>query len=151
MDCVVLGKAFKSAEEDLHWLIYAQTKNVHLQDWTNIIPYCFILFICGGPCHLSSFKHLIFLWEQLGYLFRKKTVLCISSFILLILKFWVYVSSPKLHSAPLRQELIKQNDDVTGTFRVKWRSGRFIFFLFLLSNWRSLLYWLVFVFFNKRF
>ena len=34
----------------------------------NTVSYCFALFICGGPCHLSSFKqcsgNLISLWEQ---------------------------------------------------------------------------------------
>ena len=37
----------------------------------NTISYCFILLICGGPCHLANFKQyfgdLIFLLEQLVY------------------------------------------------------------------------------------
>ena len=37
----------------------------------NAVSCCFPLFICGGPCHLSSFRQcsgdVIFLWEQLVY------------------------------------------------------------------------------------
>ena len=37
-----------------------------LKDTT--VSYCFILFLCGGPCHLQTvFWDLIFLWEQLVY------------------------------------------------------------------------------------
>ena len=40
----------------------------------NAVSYCFNLLVCGGPCHLSSFKQcsgdLILLWEQLVYLSR---------------------------------------------------------------------------------
>ena len=46
---------------------------------------CFTLFICGGPCHLLSFKQysgdLISLWEQLVYSVMEK--MDISEFVLL--------------------------------------------------------------------
>ena len=39
------------------------------------IWYCFTLFICGGPCHISIFKQrfgdIIFLWEQFIQLLNK--------------------------------------------------------------------------------
>ena len=59
---------------------------------TKQISDCFTLFICGGPCHHSSYKQcsgdLIFLWEQFVY----PTHLCvITSLMLYILNFWDYI------------------------------------------------------------
>ena len=68
-------------------------------NWINdlkgqLISYCLTLFICGGPCHLASFKQypgdLIFLWEQLVSYGKNKQLQNI-----------VWISSPKLHNAPL--------------------------------------------------
>ena len=54
-----------SEEKDVHWLIILclcklnkhwmnRINKVTLKD--NTVSYCFTLFICGGPCHPSSFK-----------------------------------------------------------------------------------------------
>ena len=55
-------------------------EQTNLKRHTNTISYCFTLFICGGPCHLSSFKHccvdLLFLWEQLVYSVIEKINIC---------------------------------------------------------------------------
>ena len=44
---------------------------IHFHDWMNTVSFCFSLFICGGPYHLSIFKtvfwDLIFIWERLVY------------------------------------------------------------------------------------
>ena len=70
----------KSEERDLHWLWNKQNwQTLHFHDWINwinkltfkdnTISCGFIVFICGGPCHFSSFKQcsgdLISLWKQL--------------------------------------------------------------------------------------
>ena len=57
-----------------------EEREIKQNKWTNMFlltlknntaSYCFALFTCGGPCHLSSFPQcsgdLIFLWEQLVY------------------------------------------------------------------------------------
>ena len=39
------------------FIFYAKTNEINkltLKD--NTVSYCFTLFTCGGPCHLSSFK-----------------------------------------------------------------------------------------------
>ena len=58
--------------------------------------------LCGGPCHLSSFKQcsgdLIFLWEQLVYSL-------LETINMYLYEIWVWFSSPKLHSAPLNTYL----------------------------------------------
>ena len=64
-----------------------QTNSLCFHDWINkltlkdnTILYSFIytLFICGGPCHLSSFIEcsgdLIFHWEQLVYSVLEKSL-----------------------------------------------------------------------------
>ena len=68
------------------------------------------MFIRSGPCHLSSLKQcsgdLIFLWGQLVYLVMKKiniSEFCIVTLLMSqILQMWVWLYSPKLHSAPLK-------------------------------------------------
>ena len=78
----------------------------------NTISYFFTLFICGGPCHLSSFKtafwDLIFQWEELLYSVTEKQHI-ITSLILLILQFWVWISYPKL-SFPILLVHYQKND-----------------------------------------
>ena len=48
---------------------WTEKNKLTLED--NTVSYHFTLFICGGPCHLSSFKlrsgDLVFLWEWLVY------------------------------------------------------------------------------------
>ena len=55
----------------------------------NTVSYCFTLFICGGPCHLSSFKQcsgdLTYIWEQLDYSVMEN-VCIITSLLLQILQ-----------------------------------------------------------------
>ena len=85
---VVLGKKLWS---DWCFFIPKQTKQINslcfhdLTNWINKlnlkdnrVSYCFNLFICGGPCHLSSFQQcsldLIFLWEQLVYSVMEKSL-----------------------------------------------------------------------------
>ena len=65
-----LGTQFLSEEKDLHCVIFLPNKlnkqsllfsrlnklNKQTELKDNTISYCFSLYICGGPCHLSSFK-----------------------------------------------------------------------------------------------
>ena len=74
----------------------------------NAISSCFTLFICGGPCHLSSFDQCsgdqIFLLGQLVYSVTEKNYIwvCImTSLMLEIFKSRVWISSPNLHNVPL--------------------------------------------------
>ena len=63
-----------------HYVVSGREREIKQNKWTNMFlltlknntaSYCFALFTCGGPCHLSSFPQcsgdLIFLWEQLVY------------------------------------------------------------------------------------
>ena len=58
------------AEKDLQLSDFYDKQTLYVfmtesTEYTNTASYCFTLFICGGPCHLSSFKQcsgdLIFL------------------------------------------------------------------------------------------
>ena len=64
---VALGKAFQSEQKDVQWQTKVN-KQSDLKGQHNFNRYT--LFICGGPCHLSSFEQcsgdLTFLWEQLA-------------------------------------------------------------------------------------
>lgn len=61
----------------IFWVIYVSFSHTKCSDgyWSKqtyiTTSYCFTLFICGGPSHLSSFKQCagnrIFLWERLVY------------------------------------------------------------------------------------
>ena len=70
---VIWGQKVSSEEKDIdHWfylclnkMIKIKSKSPSLHNWINkltlkdnTISYSFTLFICGGPCHLSSFKQL---------------------------------------------------------------------------------------------
>ena len=84
------GNHFYSEEKDLHWRIIilcsypstSKTDKLTIKD--NTISDGFTLFICGGPCHLSSFKqcsrNFIFLWKQFFYSIIEK--MNISEFVL---------------------------------------------------------------------
>ena len=69
----------------------------------NTISYCLTLFICGGPCHLFSFKHLSFLREQLLYSLMERLIFpsLYHSLVNIELQFWVWISSSKLLCAAL--------------------------------------------------
>ena len=93
-----------------------QTKQTpFFHDWINkvtlndnTLSFCFTLFICGGPCHLVSNSVLGTLFSSDNSLFIQlsKIEIFLSLYhylinIVNILKFGVWISSPKLHSAPL--------------------------------------------------
>ena len=67
----------------------------------NLILFYFVYV--GGPCHLSSSKH----WSEdlISVLGKKKIFLSLYFDLISIVNiktFWVWISSPKLHSAPLK-------------------------------------------------
>ena len=104
-------------------------------NWTTQHSYCLILFIFGGPCHLSSFKQcsgiVFFLfiqsWNQMN----------ISGFVLSprkhfkCLKSWVWISPPKPNLKPPPPLLISvcvwssrgPERDVTTDVGQRWREG----------------------------
>ena len=70
-------------EEKYYFMVNKPNKQTLCsRDWKNKltlkrrISNCFTSVICGGPCHLSSFKQcsgdLIYLWEHLVYLLMEK-------------------------------------------------------------------------------
>lgn len=74
-ECVVLGRHFNQMRKIFMPKQTEWTNSLCFSDWINkltithnTISYCFT-FICGEPCHVSSFKQrsvdLIFHWEQL--------------------------------------------------------------------------------------
>ena len=65
----------------------------------NTFSCCFTLFICGGPCLLSSLN------KCSRDLISDSLFHIIYSFILSIVKFWLWISPPKLRSAPLTQTI----------------------------------------------
>ena len=99
---VVLGKyiySFLMPKQTMY------TNSLCFHDWINwiyklilkdnTVSYCFTLFTCGRPCHLSSFK-------QCSAEYGNNIYVCvITSLTVQILQFWVWISSPKTHSAPL--------------------------------------------------
>ena len=77
----------------------------------NKISYCFMLFIFGGPCHLSSVLGTIFssenrffsqLWNSIIFLSYYYPINIVNIKILCLCA----VSSPKLHTAPLSIDIL---------------------------------------------
>ena len=85
--------------------------------------YWFTLFRCGGPCHLSLFKQCyfslrtacLFTYGQITYF----SVCIITSLILQILTFWVWISSSKLHSVPKvgANKCLNETSEVVGDIK----------------------------------
>ena len=78
-------------------------------NWPYTVSHRYSLFMFGGPCHLSSFKQcsedFIVLREQLVYsVVEKKQTFCLCHYLINIV-IQTEISSPKLHSAPLRKIL----------------------------------------------